>query len=183
MNKIQRISCCLKWALVLTLIVLPIFMLAFWWAAPCTSASSGSHHVSLAINYIPEALKINHHLSSQAQILGFLICLIPLSLQLLIIYFLIRLFQNLQQIKIFSLNNVTYLRHTGLALLGTQLIKPFYQVLLSLVLTWDKNGQHAIALSFSTSSFAIILISMLMILFSWIIQEGYSLQQEQRLTV
>ena len=107
MNKIQRVSTFFKWLFVITGIVLPVLLIIFWINAP--ESITTTHH-AFVISDIPKIIKIFYPLSSTTKLLGFAISLMPLTIDLFILYFLIRLFQLYEQCEIFSLRNVRYIK-------------------------------------------------------------------------
>ena len=125
MHKIQQVSRFFKWVFIVLLIILPIFSILSnpcWIQAPSTIQLG--HH----------ALEILNPLSISTKLFIFMLSLIPLAIKLLILYFLIQLFQRYEHRDIFSLRNVNYIRLIGITLFIGQLINPFYQALLSFLL-------------------------------------------------
>jgi hypothetical protein len=75
-------------------------------------------------------------------------------------------------------------RNIGYTLLITQIANPICQALLTLVLTWQNPlGQHYATISLNGTNLGLILMSVLIILISWIMAEGYKLQEEQQYIV
>lgn len=103
---------------------------------------------------------------------------------MLISYFFIKLFRNYEYKNIFSLNNVHIVRNIGYTLIIWQILIPIRQALLSLLLTWHNGpGKRVLVAHFDNNNITIILIAFIVILISWIMAEGYKLQQEQKYTV
>lgn len=183
MNKIQRVSTFFKWLFLIIGIALPILSIIFWMNAP---ASITLVHHAFSINDIPKwkSIQILHPLSSTTKLLGFFINLIPLTISLCVLYFLIRLFQLYEKCEIFSLKNVRYIKYIGYTLFIGQLINPIYEALLSAALTWhNPHGERMAVISFSGTNMAILLTALLIILISWIMAEGHQLAEDQKYTI
>lgn len=127
---------------------------------------------------------IMHILTNKEKIIGCLVSAVPTMLEMFILYFLIQLFKLYEKGEIFSVKHVNTLRYIGYALLMTQLIEPFYQFAMGLVLTLNNPPHHHYAaVSLSQKNIGILLISLMVILISWIMAEGYKLREEQKLTI
>lgn len=183
MNKIQRISTFFKWLFLIIGVALPILSIILW-INPPTSITTAHH--ALVMRDIPKSIQILilHPLSSTTKLLGFVISLIPLTVNLFLLYFLIRLFQLYEKCEIFSLKNVRYIKCIGYTLFIGQLINPIYQALLSAALTWNNpHGKRMIVASLSGTNMAILLTALLIILISWIMAEGHQLAEDQKYTI
>lgn len=180
MNKIQRTSWFFRMVFQLIFVILPLITITVWIYAPNSVTLLGGQISLHAFQvHIPVV-----QMTLGTKILGFIVDLIPLTVNLFVLYFLIKLFRLYEQGEIFTLNNVHYIRNTGYALLIGQLINPIYQALLSLILTWhNPKGMHYISISLSGTNVGVLLGSLLVILISWIMAEGYKLQEEQQLTI
>ncbi|HYF98254.1 MAG TPA: DUF2975 domain-containing protein, partial [Coxiellaceae bacterium] len=114
----------------------------------------------------------------------FMIDLLPTAVELLILYFLIRLFKLYEQGEIFSICNVRYIRNIGYLLLIGQVINMFYEALLGFVLSWQHGSGHgSFGITLNNESINTILIGFMVILISWIMAEGCKLRDEQQLTI
>ena len=184
MNKIQRVSKFFKWLFIITGIVLPVLLIIYWFHAP---ESITTEHPALIMNDIPTNIKILHPLSSTTKLLGFAISLMPLAVNLFILYFLIHLFQLYQQCEIFSLRNVRYIKKIGYTLfIGQLIVNPIYEALLSAALTLGNprvSHERMAAISFSGTNVAILITALLIILISWIMAEGHQLAEDQKYTI
>lgn len=142
------------------------------------------HGIRFLANAIPEGVPILHPLTLENKILGAAITTIPLIISELILYFLIKLFTLYRQSKIFTLQNVRYIRNVSYTLLMGQIVNPFNQALLTAALTWQNpHGQRIIRITLDGTNFGIVLMALLIILISWIMAEGYKLQEEQQYIV
>lgn len=182
MRKIQRVSKFFRWLFQITCIALPILSIIFWFNAP--SPIEVVHH-ALVVNYIPESIKIFHTLTYSERFFGFIISLMPLTVNLFILYFLIRLFQLYEKCEIFSLKNVQYIKYIGYTLLIGQFIaNPIYEAILSATLTWhNPRGERMATISFTGTNLGIVLTALLIILISWIMAEGYKINEDRKYTI
>lgn len=162
----------------------PIVLILGWISAP---ASFTLLNGSVGMNVIPVSYsdKILHVLSAKEKLLGVLVSIIPLYIELLVLYFLIRLFRLYEKGEIFSLSNVRYIRKIAYTLLlGELLANPVYEFLMGLVLTLQNPPGHRMAsITFNQTNFGILLIALFTILISWVMAEGCKLREEQQLTI
>jgi hypothetical protein len=183
MNKIQRVSRYFRILFQLIFISMPILQAIGWSYAP------GELQFGIgAIDMIPDMYRKHILVSSfglDTKLLAFLVSMMTVSVDLFVLYFLVRLFKLYEQGEIFSIDNVGYLRKIGYALLvGQLLINPVYEFILGVVLTWHNPPGHGIAsITIGTTNIGIVLMAFLVILVSWIMAEGCKLREEQQLTV
>jgi len=182
-NKIINVSLFFRIIFQIIFISLPILLIISWIVAPNELAFLIHIFKFQAIpeNYITAIL---HPLSLSEKMLGCFISAIPMAIQMIIFYYLIKLFKLYEVGKIFSLRHVSYICNIGYALLVGQLIQPFYQFIMGFILTLNNPPHHRFAsISFTQNNLAILLTALLIILISWIMAEGYQLQEEQQLTI
>jgi hypothetical protein len=189
MNKIQQVSLFFRVVFQILFIVLPVLLIIGWMSA---SQSLVMLHGIIEMDFIPRAYTatiahgsdILHVLTPEEKILGFCIAVIPLLIELYILYSLIKLFKLYEKNEIFSLKHVRYIKKIGYALLIGQIIHPFYEGLMGLVLTWhNPPGAHLIKVTLDQTNIGILFTALLVILISWIMAEGYKLREEQQLTI
>ncbi len=195
MNKIKNVSLFFRLVFQLIFIALPILLVISWIYAPEELVTLSGFVKLKAIpdtyngmhTYIsgsaPEKA-ILHTLSAGEKTVGCLVSAIPTLIEMFILYCLIKLFRLYENGEIFSLNHVKYLRNIGFAFLIGQLIEPFYQFIMGLVLTLNNPPHHRYAaITMDQTNIGILLTGLLFILISWIMAEGYKLSEEQQLTV
>lgn len=183
MNKIKRVSLFFRVIFQMILVALPVLLIVGWVYAP---AELVLLHGFIKLNVIPVSYQnsILHPLSASEKSLGALLSVIPLLVQMYVVYALIKLFRLYERGEIFSLRNVRYLRNIGYALLVGQLIEPFYQFFMGLVLTLHNPPHHRYAaITLDHANIGILLAALLVILISWIMAEGCKLREEQQLTI
>lgn len=182
MNKIKRVSLYFRvlFQIVFCLLFLQVLGVGISWVnAPHTLAFLNGNIVFSLPNY-----PVLHPLSFTTKLLGFLLSMIPIGISMVVVYFLVKLFQLYEQGEIFLLKNVTYIRNIGYTLLVGQLFNPVYGALMSLLLTWSNPPHHRLMqVSVDGTNVGILLTSILVILISWIMAEGHKLLEEHELTV
>lgn len=195
MNRIRNVSLFFKIVFQIIFIALPILLIISWVYAPnelvwlvgfiklnaIPATYSGMH------TYTPQGLPekaILHTLTANEKILGCLVSAIPTMIEMFIVYSLIKLFKLYEKGEIFSINHVRYIRNIGYALLAGQIIEPFYQFVMGLVLTLNNPPHHRYAaITLDQTNIGILLTALLAILISWIMAEGCKLREEQQLTI
>lgn len=181
MNKIQRVSYIFKLLFQFIFVVVLLIPIFGWIQAPMPFLFSFGW-----ISVIPEAYQnlITYPLDANTKLLAFMVDMLPTIVELLVLYFLIKLFGLYEKGEIFSLKNVRYIRNVGYALLINELLRPVRQFLLGFILTWhNPPGQKIALMTISGTNVGIILTALIIILISWIMAEGYKLQEEQELTI
>lgn len=166
---------------------LPTSLALFWAGAPSGVIQShlGEGWASLlSINYITHMPLITHALTTKVKLLGFCISIIPLSINLLILFYLIKLFKSYVHESIFSRQNVSCIQRIGWLLLAGQLLAPIYEALISATLTWGNPvGHRLITISFSKDNLAVILCATMIIVIAWIMAEAYKDQENHKLII
>lgn len=183
MKKIERVSLIFRVIFQIAFVLQPILLILFWLNFPSnifTNIQTGT----ININFIPHNVVILYTMTWSIRLLGFFISLIPLIPIELIFYFLIKLFRLYEKSEIFSMKNVKYIKYIGYTMLLAQIINPFYQGIISGVLTWhNPHGHRYATITFSGTNIAIIFTAILIILISWIMAEGVKLNEEQKYIV
>ncbi len=181
--KIKKVSLCFYWLFILAFISVPILHILAWLHAPAPIPLLADF--GFIIRAIPANVQVLH-LDLITCLGGFLISAIPFIAIEFLFYFLIRLFRLYSQGEIFSLQNVTYLKKSGYALLIAQILKPIMEGVMTAVVTWHNPpglGLRVSVISFTAADFAMICTAFLIILISWIMAEGCRLREEQKLTI
>jgi hypothetical protein len=181
MNKIKHVSFFFRIFFQTVFIITPIALIITWIKIPEPLLLLNGIKISMIQT---DEYPILHILTLNTRFLGFLLSLIPTSVELVILYFLIRLFRLYESGIVFTMANVLYIRNIAYALLIGQLIHPIYEGLMGLILTWGNPPGHRFAsVSFSEANIGIILMAFFVILISWIMAEGSQLAEEQKLTI
>jgi hypothetical protein len=195
MNRIKNVSLFFRLVFQIIFVALPILLIISWIYAPnelvlldgfiklnAIPATYSKMHAYTAQG-IPEKA-ILHALTLGEKSLGFLVSVIPMVVEMFILYSLIKLFKRYEKGEIFSIHHVRYIRNIGYALLVGQIIEPIYQFVMGLVLTLNNPPHHHYAaITLDQTNIGIILTALLVILISWIMAEGCKLHEEQQLTI
>ena len=178
MNKIQRVSLFLRIFFQIALLIWPILLIIYW------SFASTLIPKADFLSLIPSHLEILHPITSKDAFLGFVIGLLPLTIEMTIFYLLSKLFKLYEQGKIFTLRNVKYIKNIGITMLIGQLVQFIYEGLISFALTYHNPSGHKVALfTFGNYDAYNIVTAVMIIVISWIMAEGCKLQEESKYTV
>ncbi len=183
MNKIKNVSLFFKVVFQIIFFLLPILFVMSWYYAP---QELNLLIGIIRINAIPISYQndVLHELSQSERIFGGLVGVIPLIIQMLVLYFLIKLFKLYEKGEIFSLRHVKYIRNIGYTLFAGQLIEPFYQGIMGVILTLHNPPHHRfVTITLDQTNIGMLLTALLVILISWIMAEGYKLREEQQFTI
>lgn len=183
MNRIQQVSRYFRILFQISFLITLLAQIIIWSNAPGSLTMLQSSGAQLIPNDYTSHILVNYF-SPTTRLLGFLINMIPTGFELLIIYFLIKLFKQFEQNEIFSPSNVRYIRNIGYALLFGQLVQPIYQSLIGILLTSSNPPhQHFFSITFGTDNIRIMIGAGIIILVSWIMAEAQKLREEQQLTI
>lgn len=167
----------------LLLILSPIESAISWVNAPNPLIMGGG---VFQFNAIPSSYQthILHTLSASEKLFGFLVGMLPLTITMVLLYCLIKLFRLFEQGEIFTLGVVSYIKKAAYVLLIGQALNPVYEFMMGLVLTLSNPlGQRLAKITFSHNNLGVILIALMILLISWIMAEGCKLSDEQRLII
>ncbi|HEY2811656.1 MAG TPA: DUF2975 domain-containing protein [Rhabdochlamydiaceae bacterium] len=182
-HKIQRLSRIFKIVFLICAFALPVIDAGFWitngypFLKPWMRWDPFYHFDNLPIKPLPE-------MDVLIKFFGFLISLLPASLNICAFILLAKLFHCYEQLEIFSRSTVLILRKLGICILLNQLLFPFYVAIFSLALTiTNPPGFRNISVAFGPEQVNLLIIGSLIILVSWIMDEGRKLQEEQASTI
>lgn len=180
MQKIKNVSLFFRLLFQVCFLIYPIILIIFWLKAP-SAFMIGNHTAGFGMNFIPRDTVILEPLLPITKFYGFLVTLIPTAVVEITLYFLIKLFRLYEQGNFFALQNVKYIKYIGYSILAGQILNPFHHALLTAILTWHNPvGERYAIFTLSGMNIALILMSLLIILVSWIMAEGAKLQEEQQ---
>jgi hypothetical protein len=115
---------------------------------------------------------------------AYLVNMIPVLFVMLGFYYLIQLFKLYARNIIFSFQNIFYIRKIALTLFLQVLAGILIQPFLSLILTFDApKGGHTISIGAGSDEISSLIIAGIVLLISWIMEEGRRLEEESALTV
>ena len=176
-KKIEFYSRLLKWFSLSGMVLLPLFLLFYWFldglwiifATPGAEALFQLSHISLA------------PLSRSIRIYGFLIDLIPNSFYFFILFNLKKLFSIYEQNEFFTKASIKHLRYIAFALLISQIFHPLYVFLNGYILTLAQ-------LSTSIPLYNLIevknlFLGLIFLLVSKLMEVGNQLEEENKGTI
>lgn len=188
MDRIQKVSSYLLIMFNFLLIALPLFILSLWLfmeTAPLKEAiSEGLFFESVRT---PEGV-VNLSLvkwDSLTKVIGFMasfVGLLPILLGLLVLK---PIFRNYKKGEIFNIFNARHYTYLGwLFFLDALLAKPLSGMLMVLAVTLTyPPGHRWIQIGYGTPTLGVLFCGVLVIVISWVMVEGYKLQEEQKLVV
>lgn len=186
MNKINRVSMIFRVLFQLILICYFFIVIVGWASAPGPLNILVLPHYTIRVGVLPASYmhSILHPFGVTDKLLGFLANLIPMLIDMFVLHSLIKLFQLYEKAELFSMNVVRYLRNIGYGLLLGQIVYPFYEYSIGFILVRNNlvgNGHAGITLD--QTNFGVLVLSLVIILISWIMSEGYKLRDDQEHTI
>lgn len=181
MQKIQIWSRRFRLLFQIIFIFIVVSFVAFWINPQGVSTWS---NLGIAPNYLPTGYEVESW-NAITRFIAAVVTLIPVGLNLAMIYCLITLFKRYELGEYFSTYNVGLIRKIGsLMLLKVILSTTVYDALISLTLTWHKPaGYRMIGMSLSGEDLSNLIVAGLIILISWIMLEASKLKLEHDYTV
>jgi hypothetical protein len=176
--KIRFVATLLRIILLTIMGLLPVMHFILWLCVDPLQAAT-SNTVAL---FWPtkESLALNWQLS----LIGASIDSINVVFEMLICYFLAKLFKLYASGQIFTKLNVACFYQLGLVILFGKIASYIEQPLLSYSLTWLKNPLAAeYTIGFKTTDLSVILFAIFLIIISWIMGEAVKLNEEHELTI
>lgn len=185
MDRIKVICFFLRYLFTLTLFLLPAYTIYYW----ATSGYPFGYQSPVTVFPWPETASalpiLDPHLPIKIRLAGLMVSMIPILIDMSILYLLTRLFRLYQSHQIFSITSVRYTRRIGWMMLLYQLVEPIYVFLMMAVFTYHypSGHYHAFVPLFNIPKLTAIVIAMLIILISWIMEEGHKIYEENSYTV
>lgn len=181
MKKIRRLSLTLQVIIALAFVLLPFYTVVFWLSNGHPFGAQAPIGVFLYEGPVQPLVSI---LPPNVKAIAFLVNMIPVTLYMVIIAFLMRLFHLYGAGEVFSARVVKLYQKIAWVLLTVQLIKPFYSTLMGYVLTLiNPPGQRMLYIGLNIQDFLMICVAGVVLLVSWIVAEYYTLHEEQEYTV
>ncbi|WP_319542579.1 DUF2975 domain-containing protein [uncultured Pseudodesulfovibrio sp.] len=118
------------------------------------------------------------------RLLGLAVDMIPTAIGMLSLWWLVRLFSCFAAGEIFTQNTVTYIRRTGWTMLIGVCVGPIHEALMTVVLTMHNSpGNRLVSITLDSANIEELIIAGVIILVSWIMEEGRKLREVNELTV
>lgn len=179
MNRLSKISRRFNWVFKGLLIIYPILVMATWLSGIQIPVQDFSF-ARLPVDVDIQSLRFG---------IRFWACvveMIPTFVVMMGFYYLIKLFDLFSQNIIFDLKNVILIKKIGYTYLGQVIASLLTQPILSLVLTMDAlpgTKGHVIAVGIGCDEVSNLIIGGIVVLISWIMEEGRKLEEEKALTI
>jgi hypothetical protein len=166
-----------------TIFYLAPVAVAFFWLN-FNSIYSLVPNISVAMNEPALMPTLSNGLPLSIRCAAFIVSLLPTAIFMLGAYYLIQLFRLYEQGKLFTLQNAHYIRKLGITFFAWVIIGFPYEALLSFIVSLhNAPGKHLISVGIGSPDITAIITGSLVLLLSWIMQEGYKLQEEHAYTV
>lgn len=187
-TRIQKYAKIFRAIFCLFLIICPLFVGSVWLSGGEISVGDGQTETVLDIFFndagIDEAYMPAFPLPWSTRLFGLAASMIPLGIAMLSLWWLIRLFRCFVIGEIFTENTVKYIRRLGWTMVAGVAAAPIYEALLTIVLTiHNPPGQRLVTISFESTDFEELITAGIIILVSWIMEEGRKLRKADELTV
>lgn len=173
-QQVQRVSRAYVVFFDVLLAVIPIVVLVYW----------------AFFNQLPEGfhaelpVQPGQVLSLTQKIFGGLVSLLPLSVVIYGLVTLKALFRLYAKGIMFSIENVKYFRRLGYALIAWVMANTLYTPLISLVVSsTSPHGERVLVAQFGITDLLTFLIGGIILVISWVMNEGRKLEDEQAFTV
>jgi len=143
----------------------------------------------LSFNHLPDGLfklpiVASQELSLQIRLLAILASLIPVSVATFGVFTLVKLFKLYEEAIIFTTENVKHFRTLGYVLIYWVFAKMIYITLISAIISFSNPpGQRMLVAQFELPDISALIIGAIVVLISWIMDEGRKLEDEQAHTV
>ena len=178
-SKLTEISSRLYLVFLMFLILIPAGTAAFWIfynVIPQTliSVSTG----------LPGDFPIPPTLDGFQRLLGFLISLLPLAAEVFAIVTIMRLLKLYREGIIFSAAHVLLFKRLGQTLICYGIAGIFHTTGLGLVMTMNNPpGQRMLTLGMGSEDVSLFVVAAIVLMLSWVMEEGRKQAEEQALTV
>lgn len=118
------------------------------------------------------------------RLLGLSANMLTTGTAMLALWWLFQLFGRFAQGEIFTESTVRYIRYLGWTMIAGIIALPFEEALTTLILTiHNPPGDRVIAIGFESADFEELIVAGIIILVSWIMDEGRKLREADELTV
>ena len=167
MLKIKKVSKLFYLLFTGFLIILPMYYILYW----------------LYINSLLEILNLNH-ISFKLKVVGLISSLLPLSALIYGVNNIRKLFLLYKEGIIFSSEQVKLFKKIARALVLWILFSVIYDSIKSVIFTWNNpEGSRLLSISFNTNQIGILIISVIIFVIAWIMDEGRVVYEENKFTV
>lgn len=187
-TRIQRFAKFFRAIFVIFLILTPLLIGGVWLAGGEITVDDGDSTTVLEMVIddivIEEAIAPSFPLPWKTRLLGLAVSMIPTGIGMLSLWWLVRLFSCFTVGQIFTESTVKYIRRLGWTMVAGFVATPIHEALLTMVLTMhNPPGERMMTISLESADFEELLTAGVIILVSWIMEEGRKLRETDELTV
>lgn len=187
-TRIQRFAKFFRAIFVIFLILTPVIVGGVWLVGGELSFEDGDSNTVIEMLVddmaIDEAAAPSFPLPWETRLLGLAVSMIPTGIGMLSLWWLIRLFSCFAGGQIFTKSTVKYISRLGWTMVAGFVASPVYEALLTMVLTMhNPPGERLVSFSLESADFEELLTAGVIILVSWIMEEGRKLRETDELTV
>ena len=178
-SKLTEVSSRLYLVFLIFLILIPAGTAAFWIFYNMIPQNLVSVSTGLPV-YFP----VPPMLDGFQRFLGFLISLLPLSVEMFAIVTIMRLLKLYREGIVFSAAHVLLFKRLGQALICYGISGIFHTTGLGLVMTMNNPpGQKMLTLGMGSDDISLFVVAAVVLTLSWVMDEGRKQAEEQALTV
>jgi hypothetical protein len=175
--KMKKFSRNFYWLLSFLVVLIPLYYACYW----------------VFINYLPETLinvntdptpLIPHELPISLQLIGFIICLLPLSALVYVILNIRKLFSFYKEGEIFSFEHVRIFKQTAKALVMWAVLSIIYESAKSVIFSvGNPPSSRVFSVGLTSAEITTFLVGGVVFIIAWVMDEGRILNEENKLTV
>jgi hypothetical protein len=126
---------------------------------------------------------VSQNLSVKFRSIAFIVSLIPMSIDITALLTLVKLFKLYENGKIFTIANVKCFRRLGYILIIWAFASVLYDMIISGILTHIPIKWFFFGISLRSADLTTLIIGGIVLLISWVMNEGCKLEEEQALTI
>ena len=176
-TKIKRISSTLYFTFFIFLILVPVFTVVYW------LFYNELPQTLISIN-LPADIQTPSTLDATQRTMGFLVSLLSLAAKVFAMVTIMRLLKLYQEGQIFSATHVRHFKRLGQTLVFYGVAGIIESTALSLVMTMNNPpGHRMLSFGISSDDITIFVIAAIVLMLSWVMEEGRKQAEEQALTV
>lgn len=188
--RIQKAAQAFRAIFLFFFLLVPILIGGLWLACDEITMENGAHSETvlemLILNEFDmiDEVNLEFPLPWKIRLLGLAVDMIPLSITMLSLWWLIHLFTCFANGQIFTESTVKYIRYLGWTMVVGVVATPIHEALMTAVLTMhNPPGEQMIGVSLESTDFEDLIVAGIIILVSWIMEEGRRLRESDELTV
>lgn len=186
--RISRFAKFFRAIFIFFLIITPLLIGALWLSGGELVLADGDQES--VINLLAFDVELEDEIAIQlplpweTRLLGLAVTFIPLGIGMLCLWWLVRLFSCFSNGEIFTQSTVKYIRYLGWTMVAGVVATPIYDAILTFVLTMhNPPGERLVSISLESADFEELITAGVIILVSWIMEEGRKLREADELTV